>query len=95
MKQSRTAGPAVLDGPAGRHIPGHPDALLFPSEVAFILGVSVRTLESWRLYASGPEFLAISPRACRYRRRDLDAWLNGRRRKSTSDPGPSEPEAAA
>ncbi len=93
MPKTQTA--AVADGPAGRPIPEHPDSLLLPAEVALILGVSRRTLEGWRLRGGGPVFVQISARACRYRRSALNAWLDARSRKSTSDPGPGEGEAGS
>lgn len=88
MLKTQTA--TLADGPAGRPIPEHPDSLLLPSEVAAILGVSVRTLEGWRLRGGGPGFVRISVRACRYRRSVLLAWISAREKKSTSDPGPDE-----
>ena len=39
--------------PAGRPIPRDPDALLFGAEMAYLLGLSVRTLEGLRLRAAG------------------------------------------
>ena len=36
--------PAPTDQPAGRPIPEHPDAALYPAEVAFLTGKSLRTL---------------------------------------------------
>ena len=94
MPKTQTA--ASADGPAGRPIPEHPDSLLHPSEVAFILGVSRRTLEGWRLRGeNGLAFVQISARAVRYRRSVLDAFIAGRERKSTSDPGPAEGEAGS
>ena len=84
-----------VDEPAGRPIPEHPDALLFTIEAAFLLGLSPRTLESLRLKGGGPAYYSVGRRACRYRRSDLTAWLDGRRRKSTSDPGTGEAGASA
>ncbi len=86
---------APLDEPGGRPIPEHPDALLYTVEAAFLLGLSPRTLESLRLKGGGPAYYSVGRRACRYRRCDLTAWLDARRRKSTSDPGPSEEEGAS
>ena len=93
MLKTKTA--ALADGPAGRQIPIHPDSLLLPSEVAAILGVSVRTLEGWRLRGGGPAFVQISARACRYRRSILEIWITARERKSTSDPGSDESDGAS
>ena len=82
------AGVAVLtEESCGRPIPKDPDALLLPSEVAYLCGLGPRTLESYRYRGDGPPFIAISARAARYRRGDVDAWIEARRRKSKSDPG--------
>lgn len=91
----KTKMAALADGPAGRRIPQDPDSLLLPAEVAFILGVSRRTLEGWRMRGDGPRFVQISARACRYRRSILEAWITARQRKSTSDPGDGEAEAGS
>lgn len=56
--------------------------------LAEYLDVSTRTVEQWRLVGSdGPPYLKIG-RLCRYRRADVDAWLESRVRRSTSDSGP-------
>jgi hypothetical protein len=78
---------APADEPAGRPIPEHPDAALYPAEVAFLTGKSLRTLEAERLRGGGILFLKCG-RAVRYRRRDVTAWIAARLRRSTSDPGP-------
>ncbi|MGH7112970.1 MAG: helix-turn-helix domain-containing protein [Stellaceae bacterium] len=81
--------PARADAPAGRIIPTDPDALLFDIEAAYLLGQSKRTLADWRMTGGGPDFLRLGrQRSVRYRRRDLVAWMETRRRRSTSDPGP-------
>ncbi len=80
---------ARVDAPCGRIIPSDPDALLFTGEAAYLLGQSPRTLDEWRRSGAGPHFLRLGRvRAVRYRRRDLVEWMDGRRRRSTSDPGP-------
>ena len=86
---------APLEEPGGRPIPEHPDALLYTVEAAFLLGLSPRTLEALRLRGGGPPYIQVTPKAVRYRRRALNAWLDARQRKSTSDPWPSEPEAGS
>ena len=52
-------------------------------------GLSPRTFEKWRLEGSGPPYRKLG-RIVRYDRDDLAAWLETRRRVSTSDPGPAE-----
>ncbi len=86
---------AALEEPGGRPIPAHPDGLLFTVEVGFLTGLSPRSIEALRLRGGGPVFIQVTPKAVRYRRRDLDAWLDARVRKSTSDPGPDEAGASA
>jgi predicted DNA-binding transcriptional regulator AlpA len=55
-------------------------------EAAAYIGLSSSTLAKMRLRGDGPIFLKLN-RAVAYDVRDLDAWLAGRRRVSTSDPG--------
>jgi hypothetical protein len=84
--QHRRTAPS--DSPAGRPIPEHPDAALFPIEVAYLTGRGLRTLEADRLRGGGIPFLRIG-RGVRYRRRDVLGWIESRVRTSTSDPGPA------
>jgi predicted DNA-binding transcriptional regulator AlpA len=51
------------------------DALLNEVHAAELLGISVRTLQSWRTRRAGPAFVRVG-RAIRYRRRDLIAWID-------------------
>lgn len=73
--------------PAGRPIPSDSTALLFTAEAAYILGLSPRTLEAMRLKGGGPPYIAVTSKAVRYRRGDLEDWIDSRRRVSTSDGG--------
>lgn len=82
------------DEPAGRPIPRDPDALLYPLEAAYLLGLSNRTLEAARLKGGLVRFCRLSRRAVRYRRQDILDYITSRLRNSTSDPGPSD-EAGA
>lgn len=50
------------------------DCLLTETEAAEILNFSISTLRNWRSQGRGPEFLKISQRTVRYRRRELNAW---------------------
>jgi hypothetical protein len=52
-----------------------PHALLNERDVADLLDLSVRTLQSWRIRLAGPPFVQVG-RAIRYRRRDLIAWID-------------------
>ena len=64
--------------------------LLTEKEVAKMLGFSVRTCQAWRARGGGPRFVKISSRCVRYRREDLDTWIEERLRRSTSDDGSAE-----
>lgn len=55
-------------------------------EAAAHLGLSYRTLETYRVKGGGPPFLAYC-NCIRYLRSDLDRWAAARRRRSTSDEG--------
>jgi predicted DNA-binding transcriptional regulator AlpA len=54
---------------------------------AHYLGIANSTLNKTRLTGDGPPFVKVGPRAVAYRRADLDAWLETRVRRSTSDRG--------
>lgn len=67
--------------------------LLTTAEAARFLRLSVPTMERLRLSGDGPIFIKLGPgKRSRvvYRRADLDAWLHGQRRGSTSQRGPHE-----
>jgi excisionase family DNA binding protein len=50
------------------------DELLTEADLAKLLKVTVRTVRRWRAEGSGPRALKIG-RGVRYRRADVDAWL--------------------
>jgi Helix-turn-helix domain len=54
------------------------DRLLTQTQVAQLLNVRPRTLESWRQRRFGPPFLIYSARCIRYREQALLAWLASR-----------------
>lgn len=58
-------------------------ALLNERQAAAALGLSHRTLQSWRVRGGGPEFIKLGS-SVRYRPADLDAWLAERTRSSTA-----------
>jgi excisionase family DNA binding protein len=58
------------------------DRLLTQQQLADELEVSVRTLERWRQQGTGPAFIRVG-RSPRYRRADLDPWLDQQRRTSS------------
>ena len=63
-----------------------PTRYLSTRQAAAILGLSPRTLESYRVKGGGPPFFSCCNRI-RYLRADLDAWALQGRRVSTSDDG--------
>ncbi len=54
-------------------------------DAARYLALSASTLAKMRLRGDGPQYVKVGPRAVAYRKTDLDAWLEGRIRKSTSE----------
>lgn len=67
------------------------DSLVRQEKAAIILEVTPRCLENWRHRGGGPNFIRISARCIRYRRSDLDKWIEERVRTSTSDRGNEAP----
>lgn len=61
--------------------------ILNTAQAAQYLGVSKAFLERDRWAGAKVPFIKVGSRAVRYRRADLDAFLNSRVRRSTSDPG--------
>ena len=49
------------------------------------VGLSPSTLEKFRLNGNGPVYQKAGPKIVVYRIEDLDAWLDTRRRRSTSE----------
>lgn len=54
------------------------------AEAADYLGLKTATLNKWRVYGDGPPFIKIG-RIIQYRKSDLDAFLNERLMRSTSE----------
>jgi predicted DNA-binding transcriptional regulator AlpA len=65
------ASPAGIKPPS----PTKPPEMLNERQVAEFLNVSVKSLQGWRLFRKGPKFVKIG-RAVRYRRRDLEKWVD-------------------
>jgi predicted DNA-binding transcriptional regulator AlpA len=57
-------------------------------ETAEYLGISVSTLSKRRVFGDGPKYLKLGRRVV-YDTRDLEAWLDTRRRASTSNADPA------
>jgi predicted DNA-binding transcriptional regulator AlpA len=67
-----------------------PESQLYLTEVQVVLrfGLSVRTLQDWRLRGTGPRFTVLSGRTIRYALADLEAWeASLPKRRSTSEDG--------
>lgn len=60
------------------------DNLKSVREAAVQLGVSVSTLNKWRVYGCGPLFCRLGRRIA-YRPRDIDDFIDRNIRRSTSD----------
>ena len=54
--------------------PAYYDSMINERVAADFLGYSVRALQNWRVRGGGPNFIKVSSRSIRYRRRDLIAW---------------------
>jgi len=65
--------------------------ILRTPDAARYLGLTASTLEKMRLTGDGPRFIRLGCRAVGYAIGDLDAFIDGRRRNSTSDPGTHQP----
>lgn len=59
-------------------------ALLTTQEASEYLGLAVSTLNKWRVYGNGPQFIKLG-RAVRYRLEDLTAFATACSRLSTSE----------
>jgi hypothetical protein len=53
-------------------------------EAAEYLGINAYTLPKWRVFGGGPVYRKVGRRVI-YDTRDLEAWLDAHRCKSTSD----------
>lgn len=55
-----------------------------PEAAAGYIDCAKRTLDDWRVTGGGPKYIKLSHRMVRYRRADLDAWLEQHALTSTS-----------
>jgi predicted DNA-binding transcriptional regulator AlpA len=58
--------------------------LMSTVQAAAYTGMSKRFFELKRLTGDGPPFIRLSAKAVRYRKTDLDAWLEERLQQNTS-----------
>ena len=59
---------------------------LCTKEAARVLSLSFRTLEKYRVYGTGPQFMKLGGRVV-YKIEDLHSWASRGSRRSTSDEG--------
>lgn len=60
----------------------HPD-IMTTAQAAEYLQLAEQTLEGWRRKRTGPPFIRIK-RAVRYRKGDIDAWLEANKTESAA-----------
>ena len=65
--------------------PDYLNRLIDEKEAAIYIGYTVRCLQNWRLRGGGPRFVKVSARSIRYRRSDLNAWIESKLVSSTSE----------
>ena len=65
--------------------PDYYTQLINEKEASVYIGHSVRALQNWRVRGGGPKFAKISARSIRYRRCDLDQWIESKLVRSTSE----------
>lgn len=61
----------------------NPDGLLTEAQAADFLNLSIRTLQAWRVRGGGPLFVRLG-RSVRYRRADIQSWLDANALPHTS-----------
>ena len=54
------------------------ERLISERDAAIFLHHSVKTLQGWRCKGVGPRYVRISGRSIRYRRRDLQEWIESK-----------------
>ena len=80
------SGPAVSLASCGESVAEDDPGLLTTRQTAAQVGLSPRTLERFRVTGQGPRFHKLGRRV-RYAREDIEDWLKGCVRRSTSDDG--------
>ena len=51
--------------------------IMSPKEVSEYIGIGLSTLALWRATGTGPQYIKILRRLVRYRKDEVDKWLNG------------------
>ena len=72
---------AVLSNPAGQDTAAAHNALMTTEQVARLLGVDPSSERRWRTAhpVQGQPFIRMSDRVVKYRRADVERWLDSRR----------------
>ncbi len=63
-----------------------PESLFSPAQLARYLGVSPGYLAGRRAAGLPPAYFKLGPRSVRYRWGDVEAWLQGTRRRKINTP---------
>ena len=66
-------------------LPAPQKVVLTTSEAAAFLGLAISTLNKWRCYGEGPQFIKLG-RAVRYRQDDLEHYVETNTQTSTCVP---------
>ena len=76
--------PALARVTVDPDVPVRVGSLLSPQQASNYLLLSISTLARMRIAGNGPVFVRVSPQRVGYRISDLDKYLDGRTRTSTS-----------
>ena len=77
-----------------KHQPNDPDyldRLITERDAADFLGYTMRALQNWRVRGGGPTYVKVSTRSIRYRRRDLNDWVESKLAEHTTGATPGGP----
>lgn len=64
--------------------PDYLDRLITERDAADFLGYTMRALQNWRVRGGGPIYVKVSNRSIRYRRRDLNEWVQSKLAEHTT-----------
>lgn len=77
MAVQEVAGPALAG--QGSTWPTSGETLLNVEALGEYLGISPHTIRIWRMEGTGPRAFKINGRLVRWRKTDVDAWLESQR----------------
>lgn len=75
----------AMPPPVNKRTPPERSNYLRTRAAADYLGLAESTLAKQRMLGTGPNFIKAGPRVVLYDQADLDAWLDSRKRASTSE----------